>query len=154
MEGLALDVTERRQIFERVSDAFVALDTNWCYTFVNAKAAKIFGRRHEDLIGKHIWTEFPAGIGQKFHKAYERAMAEQQPVFLEEYYPPYDRWFENRIYPSPEGLKIYFTDITERKRAEMLLREQEQQLRLFVEHSPAAIAMFNCDMRYLVASRR
>jgi PAS domain S-box-containing protein len=161
MEGLALDVTERkrveeerRQIFERVSDAFVALDTNWRYTFVNAKAAEIFGRRPEDLIGKHIWTEFPAGIGQKFHKAYERALAEQQPVFLEEYYPPYDRWFENRIYPSPEGLTIYFTDITERKRAEMLLREREQQLRLFVEHSPAAIAMFDRDMRYLVASRR
>jgi PAS domain S-box-containing protein len=34
------------------------------------------------------------------------------------------------------------------------LREREQQLRLLVEHSPAAIAMFDVNMRYLVASRR
>lgn len=45
-------------------------------------------------------------------------------------------------------------DITARRRAEALLSEREQQLRLFVEHSPAAIAMFDRDMRYLVNSRR
>jgi PAS domain S-box-containing protein len=35
-----------------------------------------------------------------------------------------------------------------------VLREREEQLRLFVDHSPAAIAMFDRNMRYLVASRR
>ena len=45
-------------------------------------------------------------------------------------------------------------DITERKQAEMALRVREEQLRLFVEHSPAAIAMLDSEMRYLVASQR
>lgn len=119
---------ERRQIFERITDAFVALDKDWCYTFVNAKAALMFGRRAEDLIGKHIWTEFPEGLGQRFHLAYEKVMAEQQAVILEEYYPPYERWFENRVYPSPEGLTIYFHDITERKQAEADVRRLHEEL--------------------------
>lgn len=34
------------------------------------------------------------------------------------------------------------------------LREREEQLRLYAEHSPAAIAMLDCDLRYLVVSRR
>ena len=46
------------------------------------------------------------------------------------------------------------TDITPQRAAQEALKEREQQLRLFVEHSPAAIAMVDREMRYVVASRR
>jgi PAS domain S-box-containing protein len=115
-------------VLERVSDAFVALDRDWRYTYVNERAGQIFGRRPTDLVGKHIWTEFPEGVGQPFHRAYERAMATQQFTYIEAYYPPYDRWFENRIYPAPDGVSIFFHDITERKREEILLLGQNRLL--------------------------
>jgi len=75
-------------LLESISDAFVALDKDWRYTYVNKKAAEIFGRAPEDLVDKHIWTEFPEGVGQPFRLAYERAMNEQVFIRLEEYYPP------------------------------------------------------------------
>lgn len=153
----AQDITERKQAeeraktahtmlnqaFERVSDAFVALDKDWRYTFVNARAAEIFNRQPEDLIGKHIWTEFPDGIDQPFHRAYERAMAEQEPVQFVDYYQPFDRWFENIVYPSPEGLSIYFHDITERKQAELELEKNREHLEERVEQRTRELAEAN-----------
>lgn len=105
-------------ILERISDAFVALDANWCCAYVNGKAAETWGRKPEDLIGRHLWTEFPERVGQPLYHAFHKAMADQRPLQVKEYDPPNDRWFEHRIYPSPQGLSVYCIEITERKKAE------------------------------------
>ena len=118
------------EVFERITDGFVALDKEWRYTYINRRSAEFFGRRPEELIGKHIWTEFPEGVGQPFQLAYARAMAEQVPIQIEEYYAPWDRWLENRIYPSSEGISIFYQEISDRKRSEAKLQENERRLRL------------------------
>lgn len=125
-----LEQAQRRitRILESISDAFVSLDADWHYTYVNTKAGELFDHKPEDLIGKHIWTEFPEGVGQPFYHAYHQAMAEQTPIELEAYYPPWERWFENRIHPSKDGLCIFFHDITERKHAEQQIQYQLDML--------------------------
>jgi PAS domain S-box-containing protein len=140
------------RVLEATSDGFVALDANWRYTYVNAHAGRMFGRDPESLVGKHIWTEFPEGKGQPFHFAYERAVNENIPIQLEAYYPPYERWFENRIFPYAGGVAIFFQDVTERHVAAERLRENEQRYRSLFDNHPDAIYSFDSEGRFVSAN--
>jgi PAS domain S-box-containing protein len=132
-------------VFERITDAFVALDNNWCFTYMNKRAGEIFNHDPQAMVGKHIWTEFPEGINQPFYKAYHRAMWEQQYIHVEEYYPPYDKWFENHIYPSPGGLSIFFRDVTEKKKIELELQRQRIFIESIINASPDIIYIYDIE---------
>ena len=45
-----------------------------------------------------------------------RHIIEQKPSVFEYFYPSRARWYENRLYPSADGLSIFFTEVTERRR--------------------------------------
>ncbi|MEP7377215.1 MAG: PAS domain S-box protein [Chitinophagaceae bacterium] len=144
-ERLRRSEEQYRTILNRVSDAFVALDTSWCYTYVNEQAGKILNRIPAELIGKNIWTEFPEGIEHLFHKAYHGAMNAQQYIHLEEYYPPFNVWLENHIYPSPDGLSIFFRDISERKKAQQKIIQSEMNLRTIFENTSEGFLLMDSD---------
>jgi len=113
-------------ILESITDAFVAFDRDWRYTYVNRAAAKILHKTPEELLGKHVWNEvFPELVGGIPYRALHRAVAQQVPVSWEEFAESLQRWIEVNAYPSAEGVAVYFRDITERKQAEA---EQERLL--------------------------
>jgi PAS domain S-box-containing protein len=128
-------------IFDRITDGFVALDKDWRFTYINKKAGELVGRRPEDLIGKHLWTEFAEGRDRPVYEAYQRAMKDQSPIHFEEYSPTWDRWFEYSAYPSPAGLAVFFQDVTDRKRAQEELIKEHDLLSRIAETSPAGIVM-------------
>lgn len=121
-------------ILESITDAFVAFDRNWCYTYINHAAAQILQKKPEELLGKHVWSQvFPGEVDNIAYQELHRAMTEQVSVSWEELGQSVGRWLEVNAYPSPEGVAVYFRDVTERKQAEA---EREQLMyELETEHA-------------------
>jgi len=133
---------ELNEVLDRVSDAFFALDDDWRFTYVNDQAAEIIEIDAEGAIGESIWDLFPAAVGTTFESEYRHAMAEQEAVSFEAFFPPLDRWFEVSAYPSETGLSVYFRDVTER-------RERRREYETIVENFPnGGVALFDDALTY------
>jgi len=107
------------RVLEAMPSGFLSLDTNWRFTVLNAAAERLLGHLRTELLGRTIWEAFPDVVGNVFETTYRRAVETALPQTLEAYYPaPLDTWFEVLCWPSPDGLSLYFSDITARVEAD------------------------------------
>ena len=114
--------------------AFFALDRNWRFSYVNSEAERVLGRPREELLGGVIWELYPAAVGSDFEEHYRGASATGQERVFEAYHPaPLDAWYEVRASPSPDGLSVYFLDVTQRLLAEQQARANAARLALIAE---------------------
>ncbi len=118
--GAAYDTTAVRdsesrvtRVLESMSAAFFLLDADWRFRYVNAEAERLLDRPRQELLGADIWKAFPAAVGTDFESSYRQAMQTGESVSFQAYYPePLDAWYEVRAVPAPDGLSVYFVDVT------------------------------------------
>ncbi len=115
-----------RQFIERITDGFIAIDHEFRYTYANKRIGEITNLDPLTLVGKNVWDVFPEAVGSDTYKAFHTSLKEQRFISHIDYYEPLNLWQENFIYPSPEGLSIFIKDISDRKRLEFDLKEQER----------------------------
>ncbi len=129
------------ELLEGMKDGFFALNREWCFTYVNQAAAKIFQKRPEDLLQQNIWQVLPGLCGSNFEVKYREAMQQQISINFEYLDLGVNRWLEVRAFPSYQGISVFFHDITERKKAELALKiEKEKTESLLLNILPKSIA--------------
>lgn len=111
-------IREKETTLNRINDGVVSLNTEWQYTFLNDAALATHPLGREETIGKTILEVHPEMKDSPFWEMYQQAMQSMKVMELENYYAPMDTWFSSKVYPSQNGITIFYKDITERKKAE------------------------------------
>ncbi|EGF89576.1 sensory box protein [Asticcacaulis biprosthecium C19] len=152
-------------VLDTVLDGVLTVDIEGMITSINPAGVEIFGYAAEDIVGQ------PASL----------LMIEPQRLFTERYSAQPDnrgrfatsilgletlaRRQNGELFPIDlsvsamrlSGKAVFVTtvrDITERKRQEIALSVTVEQLKLLIENTPAAVAMFDKGLRCIMASHR
>lgn len=132
--GVTLDITERKQfeeslkaanqrisnILESITDAFIAFDQDWHYTYVNQAATRLLRKPAAELVGKRWQEVFPevAHQGTIFSQHLEQVMAERVTAYCEGFSELTNCWLEASIFPANSGISVFLRDISDRKQEE------------------------------------
>lgn len=168
MYATARDVTERHRVrealqkskdeqdsmLESIGDAFFAVDDKWRIMYANRKAATFVGTTPEEAIGRNLLDVAPELLSSPALPHYQKAMEARERTFFETYWEPTGAWLEVRVYPSEDGLSVYFHDISAKREVENALRRSEQRFKNLFEHAGDSILIADSSMRIRDANKR
>ncbi len=129
---------EVRGVLEGMGEGFLLLDRSFRIQRINAAGLRLDGRSREKIISRHLLKVWPEVETLPVWPAYQRVMTERAAEQLVYHHVSsiHDYWLEVRVYPSNEGIAIFYRDVTGARRAEQALRDSEAQFRAFAQAVP------------------
>ena len=136
LQGALLDVSEKKReehasqrilmqlstTLASLDEAFVTLDREGRFTYVNPVSERLLGRQSLVLLGNTIWGELAHNGTSRLHQEIVNALQSGSFSEFEAFYALQNKWLALRVYPFVDGLAVYLQDVTERHHEQELLR--------------------------------
>ncbi|MFW9831970.1 MAG: PAS domain S-box protein, partial [Candidatus Thorarchaeota archaeon] len=176
-EGSLEDITERkvaeqalrerekryRALFERTSDAVFIISLDLKHLEVNQRAADLMGYTIDELIGMPVDKVVAEGEYEDSKRVLRLLLAgDPVPIYERRLVKKNGNEFPVEINAAlvtdvdgnPLHIQSVARDITERKRAELALKESEEKYRTLVETSPDAITLTDLEGKIIMVNQQ
>jgi diguanylate cyclase (GGDEF)-like protein/PAS domain S-box-containing protein len=148
----AADAAEKRlNILETVGDGMYIVDEDLCITLVNEEAERLLRVSAGELVGlklQHVIDPLASELVPEIREARRTGV----PVERLQSFAARETWVEVRIHAAANETLVSLRDVSERTRAELRLRENEQRLRLVTQHVDAVLWTTDRDGRFTTVS--
>ena len=101
-----------------ITEAFVTLDRQCCFTYLNQESEQMLRHTTSELLGKEVWLVLVNDKNQRLRQELQRCIATNRQIEFEDFYPGLGKWLEVRAYPFAEGLAVYFRDVSKRRKSQ------------------------------------
>lgn len=116
-------------ILNSITDGFIAIDNNRKVLLWNKVFEESTGIAHDKAIGRDL-LELVPGLSLSIPDIVNEPASILQSYSREYWSNLWKMWVEMSVFPSSQGLFIFFRDITKRKRQELHLRLEKEVLEL------------------------
>jgi PAS domain S-box-containing protein len=142
-EALRLSEEHFRAVADSAADAIVSVDEGDEVAYVNAAAERIFGRPRDALVGeplRNLLRDPPPALadGERSLVATTGRGADGEEIPLE---AAFSRWTVADDHFTTAVLR----DVTDRQRADAIVREAEERFRGAFEHAPTGMALVSIE---------
>src|SRR6478752_1275203 len=145
LAGVGVDITERkraedalrkteeryRSTLDTILEGCQLISFDWRYLYLNPAAEVQSGKPNSELLGRQMQEVWPGVENSPVYALLRRCMDERISVHAEtkvQFTNGKKGWFDVRAQPVPEGIFVLSADISERKRAERVLRDMNESL--------------------------
>ncbi len=136
LQGVLLDLSEKKHSEQEslrvlmqlsttlasINEAFVTLDREGCFTYVNPESERLLALKSAQLLGDRIWNTLEEAGTTRLQRELKHCLESGESVEFEVFDLVRQKWLELRAYSFAEGLAVYFRDVTERRRSQEQLQ--------------------------------
>jgi len=142
-QALKVERDRSQSVLDNMLDALVLMDRDLRVLQVNQAALRMEGRSAQSMLGRTHQELWPAPEAEGLRRKYREVLRSQTAMAFEEPWsdPRGTMWLEIRAQPTPEGVAVFYRDVTKRKTAEAVLRDSEARLRTLANVVPAMVWM-------------
>ena len=161
-EGLRRSESRYRTLFESIDEGFCILEKTPSFAssqsdfrVIEANPAFEMQSGVSGVVGKTLREKFP-DASQEWYETYEAVLRTGEPVRFEREQQPLGRVLEAYVFrihhDTAHRLAVVFKDITERKRAEEVLRQRTAQFKILFDEAPLGVYLVDADFRLCQAN--